>query len=899
MTDKPPTQTPAWRRYLRFWGSDVEADVDDEFRFHLDMRARDYEARGLASDDARRAAAERFGDVQGIGGALRIHDRRRERGRQRQEYMSDLTNDIRYGIRAFVRAPAFTAVALLTIALGIGATTAIYSVVNAVILRPLPYPESDRLVQVWMDNRRTGLKEDLHAWPNYADLRDQNRVFSAVAGYFTGGYNLTMAGCRETECEPQRVRALLSTPDMARVLGVKPFLGRTFTAGEDEPGRDGVVVLSNGLWMRLFAGDRNVIGRTVRLSGRERTIIGVMPPGFAFPTRDIDIWVPLALDADSKQQRSSYFLWAVGRLKPGVPFERAVADLNAIGRRLEQQYPEDKDIGVHLVPLPEQVVGRTLRTSLWVMMAAVGAVLLIACANVANLMMSRAAVREREIGVRIALGAARSRLVRQLLTESVVLSVLGSALGVALAWGGLRVLTRLAPEDIPRLDQVRIDLSVLAVTLGLAVVTGLAFGLVPAMQSSRTASGGALREHIRGGTLGRRAQRMRRALVGVQVALVVVLLTGAGLLIRSFMHLQRVDLGFRPDHLLTMRLSIPSAKYSTSQARAAFQDALMDRVRQMPGVQGAALISDIFLSSTPNSTIFRIDGRAMTPEEQNIEIPLDATSADYFKVMGIPLRRGRTFTAADNIDAPQVVIINETMAKRFWPNEDPVGKRFRYGGGDGNNSPLMTIVGVVADMRRTGFDAPVRYETFRPHTQRVVGYFTLVVRTAGDPLAAVPAVRAQVRSLDPEQPVFEVASMDQLLASMIAQRRFSMTLLGTFAALALVLGVVGVYGVTSYLVAQRTREVGVRLALGAQPAQVVGMVVRQGMVVAAIGLGVGIAGALVAGRLMTGLLYGVSPYDIATLVSVVAVIGLATLVANWLPALRAAHVDPLSALRSD
>ena len=898
MTDKSPGQAPVWRRYLRFWGSNVEADVDDELRFHLDMRARDYEARGLGFDDARRAAVERFGDVQGIGGALRTHDRRRERGRRRHEYMSDLTNDIRYGLRAFVRAPAFTTVALLTIALGIGATTAIYSVVNAVVLRPLPYPQSDRLVQMWMDNRRTGLKEDLHAWPNYADLRDQNRVFSAAAAYYTGGYNLTTAGCRENECEPQRVRALVSTPDMAQVLRVTPILGRMFIAGEDEPGRDGVVVLSNGLWTRLFAGDRNVIGRTVRLNGRERTVIGVMPPGFAFPTRDVDIWVPLALDADSKQQRSSYFLWAVARLKPGVPFERAVADLNAIGRRLEQQYPADKDIGVHLVPLPEQVVGRTLRTSLWVMMAAVGAVLLIACANVANLMMSRAAVREREIGVRVALGAARSRLVRQLLTESVLLAVLGSTLGVALAWGGLRVLTRIAPEDIPRLDQVRIDLSVLAVTLGVALVTGLVFGLVPAMQSSRAASGGAVREHIRGGTGGRRAQRMRRGLVGAQVALVVVLLTGAGLLIRSFLHLQRVDLGFRPDHLLTMRLSIPAAKYGTPQARTTFQDALLDRVRQMPGIQGAALITDIFLSSTPNSTIFRIDGREMTPEEQNVEIPVDATSADYFKVMGIPLRRGRTFTAADNRDAPQVVIINESMAKRFWPNEDPVGKRFRYGDGTGN-SPLVTIVGVVADMRRTGFDAPVRYETFLPHTQYVTSYFTLVVRTAADPLAAVPAVRAQVRSLDAEQPVFEVASMDQLLSSMVAQRRFSMTLLGTFAVLALVLGVVGVYGVTSYLVAQRTREVGVRLALGARPAQVVRMVVRQGMVVAAIGLVVGLAGALVAGRLMTRLLYGVSPYDIATLVSVTTVIGVATLVANWLPALRAAHVDPLSALRSD
>jgi putative ABC transport system permease protein len=897
MTDKAPRQPPVWRRYLRFWGSDIEADVDDEVRFHLEMRARVYEARGLPSDDARRAAAERFGDVQGIGGALRAHDRRRERGRRRQEYMSDLTNDLRYGLRAFVRAPAFTTVALLTIALGIGATTAIYSVVQAVILRKLPYPESDRLVKVWMDNRRTGLKEDLHSWPNYADLRDQNRVFSGMALYYTGGYNLT-TGCRENECEPQRVRALVSTPDMFNVLRVSPALGRGFTAGEDEPGRDGVVVISNGLWLGRFAGDRNAIGRTVRLNGRERTVIGVMPPGFAFPTRDIDLWVPLALDPDSKQARNSFGFYAVARLKPGVAFSRAVTDLTTIARRLEQQYPNNKDFGVYLVPLPEQVVGRTLRTSLWVMMAAVGAVLLIACANVANLMLSRAAVREREIGVRVALGAARSRLVRQLLTESVLLSVLGAALGTALAWGGLRVLTRLAPDDIPRLDQVGIDLPVLTVTLALAVVTGLVFGLVPAMQSSRAAAGSGLREHIRGGTSGRRAQRMRRGLVGAQIALVVVLLTGAGLLIRSFLHLQRVDLGFRPDHLLTMRLSLPGAKYGTPQARTAFQNALLERVRQVPGIQGAALMSDIFLSATPNSTNFSIEGREMTPEERNVEIPLDAASPNYFSLMGIPLRRGRTFTAADNLDAPQVVIINETMAKRFWPNEDPLGKRIRYGGEE-STAPYMTIIGVVADMRRTGFDAPVRDETFRPYTQRVVSFFTLVVRTTGDPLAAVPAIRAQVRSLDAEQPVFEIASMDQLLSSMVAQRRFSMTLLVTFAALALVLGVVGVYGVTSYLVAQRTREVGVRLALGAQPAQVVGMVVRQGMVVAAIGLGVGLAGALVAGRLMTGLLYGVSPYDAATLAAVAAVIALATLVANWLPALRAAHVDPLTALRSD
>ncbi|HUQ79644.1 MAG TPA: ABC transporter permease [Gemmatimonadaceae bacterium] len=811
--------------------------------------------------------------------------------------MSDLTTDLRFGLRSFRRAPAFTVVALVTLALGIGATTAIFSVVNTVILQPLPYAEPDRLVQVWMDNRRMGVSEDLHSYPNYTDLRDQNRVFSDMALYYTSGFNLT-AGCRDGECEPQRVSTLFSSASLFQVLRVAPVTGRAFTAEEDAPGRDGVVLISHGLWTRMFARDPKIIGRTVRLNGRERSIIGVLPEGFAFPNRDTELLVPMALDDEDKQQRSTFGFYAIARLKPGVELPAASADLSAVARRLEQQYPTNKDLGVHLVSLPEQVVGRTLRTSLWIMLAAVGAVLLIACANVANLLLSRAAVREREISVRVALGAGRTRLVRQLLTESVLLSTTGAALGTALAWIGLRVLIRVAPADVPRLDQVHIDPLVLMLALGLAVVTGLLFGLAPAIQSSRAAVAGALRESIRGGTGGRRAQRVRRALVVAQIALVVMLLTGAGLLIRSFMHLQRVDLGFRPDHLLTMRISMPRAKYPTPQAIAAFQTSVVERTKQIPGVQEAGVITDIFLSATPNSTNITLDGREMSPREQGVEVPLDAVSPDYFRTMGIPLLRGRTFTAADNLDAPEVVIVNENMARHFWPNEDAIGKRFRYGSPQ-STAPLMTIVGVVADMRRTGFDSPVRYETFRPNTQRVLTFFTLVARTAGEPLASVPAVRAQIRSLDADQPVFQVASMDQLLSSMVAQRRFSMTLLGVFATLALVLGVVGVYGVTAYLVAQRTREVGVRLALGAQPSQVVALVVRQGMAMAAIGLATGLVGALAAGRFMTGLLYGVSPYDVSTLAGVAIVIALATLAANWVPALRAARVDPLTALRGD
>lgn len=888
---------PLWRRYLRFWRADVAGDVDDELRFHLEMRAREYEARGMDPGEAQRATLERFGDVERIGGELRAHDLRRARERNRRESMSDLTQDLRYGLRSLARTPGFTAVAVLTLALGIGATTAIFSVVNAVLLRPLPYPDADRVVMVWMDNRRMGMKEDIHSWPNYADYRDQNRVLSSLAAYAAAGYNVT-GGCLEGECEPQRVAAAASTANLFTVLGVAPRVGRAFTTAEETDGQDAVVVISHGLWTRQFGADPKMVGRTVRLNGRERTVIGVMPRGFAFPAAETDLWVPLVIDDDFRQARNSFALYAVGRLRPGVTLERAQAEMAAIAKRLETEYPTLRDFGVNLVALPDQIVGRTLRTALWLMLGAVGAVLLIGCANVANLLLSRAAVREREVGVRLALGASRGRLVRQLLTESVLLAAVGGALGVALAWAGLRVLVGLAPADVPRMDEVRIDALVLLVTSAVAIATGVVFGLVPALQASRPNLAESLRDGGRGGTAGRPGHQLRRLLAAGQVALVVVLLTGAGLLIRSFIQLQQVQLGFRPDHLLTMQLSLPFAKYQQPQQRVAFYETLMERVRALPGVAGAGAIGDIFLSKTPNSTNFTIEGRAPTPDQQNVEVPLDGVTPDYFRAMGIPLEAGRAFTARDAADAPRVVIINENMAKRFWPNEEAVGKRFKYGDGD-SEAPWMTVVGVVGDMRRTGYDAPVRYETFLPHAQRPTGSMQIVVRTRGAPLALAPAVRAAVRGIDADLPVYDIKSMDELLSAMIAQRRFSMALLGTFAGLALLLGVVGVYGVTSYLVAQRTREVGLRLALGAQPRTLVRMVVRQGMAVAAVGIAVGLVGALALTRLMAGLLYGVSPRDAATLLGVTAVLAVATFVANYVPARRAARVDPLVALRDD
>ncbi|HEU4631291.1 MAG TPA: ABC transporter permease, partial [Gemmatimonadaceae bacterium] len=870
---------------------------DDELRFHLEMRARDYELEGLPPEAAARAARERFGDPERIGGILRSHDERRERERHRREFMSELLQDLRYGWRGLLRSPGFTIVAVLTLALGIGATTAIFSVVDAVVLRPLPYPDAERITMVWMDNQRMGMHEDIHSWPNYAAYRDQNHTFTDIAAYVPAGFNLTGA-CDGGACEPERVVAAASTADLFAVLGVGPRLGRAFTAAEEEPGSDDVAVISHGLWTRLFAGDPGVIGRTIRLNGRERTVVGVMPPGFAFPSPETQLWVPLAMSAEDKAVRFAFGLYAVGRRAPGVSLERARADMATIAQRLVAEYPGMEGLGVNLVPLPDQVVGKTLRTALWVMLGAVAAVLLIGCANIANLMLSRAAAREREVGVRLALGAGRGRLVRQLLTESVLLAAIGGVVGVALAWVGLRLIVGLAPADMPRMDGVRIDGFVLAVAALVVLATGLIFGLAPALQLSRPDLAAALREGGRGGT-GQRGHRMRRLLAGAQVALVVVLLTGAGLLMRSFVQLQQVQLGFRPDHLLTMQLALPAAKYQEPQQRLAFYQALLERLRTVPGVQGVGAITDIFLSNTPRSTVFTIEGRTPTPEEENIEIPLDAVTADYFRTMGIRLLEGRTFTAQDGPDAPPVVIVNENMARRFWPGESAIGKRFRYGTGDDNPAPWLTIVGVVADMRRTGYDKPVRYETFLPIGQYTPGRLTFVVRTVGEPLALARAVRAEVRHVDPDQPVYQLESMDQRLSAMVAQRRFSMALLGMFAGLALVLGLVGVYGVTSYLVAQRTREVGLRLALGAEPRSVVRMVIRQGMTTAAAGIGVGLVGALLATRLMAGLLYGVRPGDAATLAAVTALLAAATFVANYLPARRASRVDPLVALREE
>jgi putative ABC transport system permease protein len=802
--------------------------------------------------------------------------------------------DVRFALRTFRHAPSFTAVAVLTIALGIGATAAIFSVVNAVILKPLPYPDAERIVMVWMDNRRLKNKEDYHSYPNLADLKSQNRSLSHLAPFSEGGFNLTGTGA-----EPVRVYGGVLPAEVFGVLGVRPMIGSLYTAENEREGNHLVVVLSHGLWKDRFGGDANVLGNQIELNGRKRTVVAVMPPRFAFPSEESKLWIPLVIPEEMRTERSSYAFPAIGRLRPGVSLAQARADLATVAKRLEQQYPENRDYGAYVVPLPEQVVGPTLRTALWIMLGAVAAVLLIACANVANLLLSRAAVREREVTVRMALGASTGRLVRQLLSESLVLSAIGGVAGVFLAWAGLRALRALAPDDLPRMDEVSVDTTVLLVTAGVTIVTGLLFGLVPAAQSSRTSLSETIREGGRGATSGRGGQRLRRAIVGAQLAVVVVLLTGAGLLVRTYATLQRVELGFSPERVLAMRLQLPGAKYPEPPLAIAFYQSLLERVRALPGVRSAGTVTDMFLSKTPNSANIVAEGRPARNEDQ--EVTIDAASPGFFETVGARLVAGRFFDGTERPDGPLVAVINEHMAKHYWPNASPIGRRFRFGGAnsDTTRSRWRIVVGVVADMRRTGVDMPVRDEAFAPYVQRAMLGNLVLIKTAEDSMAVVPRVRAVLRGIDPAQPISRIETLEQQLAGLIAQRRFNMTLVAAFAVLALVLAVIGAYGVTSYLVSQRTKELGVRLALGAEPRRVARLVVADGMRVAGAGVIVGVVGALLTTRLASTLLYGVSPRDPVTIGAVAGVLLLVAALANYLPARRAARVDPLVALRQE
>ena len=801
--------------------------------------------------------------------------------------------DLRFALRGLSKRPGLTAVALITLGLGIGVSTAIFSAVDSVLLRPLPLKDPARLVAVWEHTPSLGIAQNHMAPANYFDLRNHNQVFEGAGAFSEFTTNLTGAG------EPERLEGQLVTANVFNLLGVPPALGRTFSAEEDQVGREHVVVLSDALWRRRFNRDPSIINRTITLNSESFTVIGVMPAGFFFPEREAELWIPWAMEPEQAAGRGDHYLRVMARLKPGISIERANAETESLASHLAADYPKTNEgLGILVRSFHEDYVG-DLRLPILILFAAVGVVLLIVCANVANLLLAQATTRRREVAIRMALGAGRWTIARQFLIESLLLAAGGGLLGVLAAVWGVEALAKLLPESLSKLQAIAVDGRVLLFTLAAIVLTQIAFGVGPALHAAAANPGESLSETSRdlaGGVSGR---HVRRLLVVSEVALAVVLLVGAGLLIRSFQRLRQVDLGFKTDHLLTMRMDLPMPKYLKAETRDLFYGELLRRVEEIPGVESAGMISFLPLSTSGMKFSFSVEGRAQ-PGDMNLPFALyRAVSPDYFHATEIPLQRGRFFDAHDSRDSQPVVVVNRRLAEQFWPGEDPTGKRLKVGPVDSPNA-WATVVGVVGDVRQAGFYGDQQFELYAPSEQERRSWLAprdLVVRTSGDAGSIAGAVRQAVWAVDKDQPVSNVRTMDQVFAAAISRERFQMLLLGLFAALALVLACVGLYGVISYGVAQRTHEIGVRMALGAQPRDVLRLVIRQGMVLTLAGLLLGTAGALAATRVMTDMLYGVTPSDAITFASVGVLLVLVALVACYIPARRATKVDPLVALR--
>ncbi len=801
--------------------------------------------------------------------------------------MDTLLQDVRYGIRQLRRSPGFTAAAVLTLALGIGANTAIFSLVNGVFLRPLPYKDAGRLVFVAATNRVRGIKIDVTSYPDFADWRAQNHVFSGLAAYRPQYYDLSGV------TQPERIRGVRVSEDLLPLLNEKPVLGRAFLPEEYQPGKNHEVLVSDGLWRRLFGSDPGLVGRTLKLNDENYTVIGVMPPRFGFPPNERALlYTPLAPDAN----RSHGWLWAVGRLKPGISLREAQVEMDTISHRLEQQYTHSSERqGVNLLPLQERVVG-DLRPAFLVFVCAVGLVLLIACANCANLMLGRTTARARELAVRVALGAGRRRLMQQLLTESALLSLLGGAVGLLLAVWGVDVLVALMKKGlpIPRLENVGIDGWVLGFAFLVSLLTGIIFGLAPALAASRVELNESLKEGSRSVTGSLRPVQLRSLLVVSEVALALVLLVGAGLMIRSFLLLSRVDTGVDTRNVLALDFSLYESRYAQPHVHSDFLRQVAERVRNLPGVNSASWATTLPLSGDSDEDSFSIVGQPEPGPGKPRNASFNVVGPGYFKTLRIPLTRGRDFTDHDTEAAPGVVLINQAMVRRFWPDEDPLGKQITMDG-----KSFFSIVGVVGNVRQLGQASETTPEVYLSYLHDPVAwpYRTLIVRTVGDPLKLVGLVEQAVWSVNRDQPVSDIRTMEQVLADSVAQPRIFTLLLGVFAALALALASVGIYGVVSYSVSQRTHEVGVRLALGAEQFDVLRLVIGQGMLLTGIGLGIGLAGAMALTRFLSSFLYGVRPTDPFTFAVVALALAGVALLATYIPARRATKVDPMVALR--
>jgi predicted permease len=809
--------------------------------------------------------------------------------------IENVMQDARHALRALRRSPGFTAVSVLTLALGIGATTTIFGIVNAVVLRPLPFRDPGRLVRVWDVNPHGG--DFMTSDATYLDVRERNRSFVELAAFSDTKRSLVISdGCAPSagECEPVRLQSAAVSSSLFPLLGVAPALGRTFTTMEDRPGGDSrVVIIGHGLWVRRFGSDPRLVGRDVTLDDRRYTVVGVMPDSFAFPN-PAELWVPLVLDP--ARDRDEHDLTVIGRLGPGITLDQASADLRRVAADLGTEHPRtNAGWSIRLASFDDWIIGPRLERAVFVLFGAVGFLLLMACANIANLLIARGSARQAEIGIRAALGASRARLTRQLLTESLLLGLLGAAVGLGVATWSIALVRTLGPADIPRLHDAIMDSRVLVFTLLLALLTSMVFGLVPAMRASRADLHSAL-EHGSRRTTSRGHSSMRSVLVVVQVALAMMLLVGAGLMFGSFLRLQSVPTGYDVSNVLTVPLELPGERYSDQQRNAFFEN-VRARISGIPGVQYVGATSTDPLRQWGFSNDVTPEDRAAdAPEGGFMQAGWRSVTPGYFRAMGIPLLHGRVLTESDGAGSAQPVVITRSMASRLWPGEDAVGKRLFWGGTDGTPH---TVVGVVGDIRDVQLDAEPGPIMFLPYREAPVPGMTLVIRAAGAPASVAAAVRSEVRAADRQLPLPEISSISENRAAAVAEPRFRMLLLGGFATAALLLATLGVYGVMAFAVTQRTREIGVRIALGAHARRVFARVLKQGMVLAGLGVLVGLVGALALTRVLQSLLFGISATDPVVLIAVAILLGVVTAIGAYLPARRAARIDPAIALREE
>lgn len=884
---------PAWRRYLRLTRPDPRADVNDELQFHLQELEHQYIAQGMSAAEAQRAARARFGDVEIMRETLTARTQNSQRRAERAERWLRIREDLRIGARRLLRQPAFTITAVGTLTLGVGAAAAVFSVVNATLLRPLPYPRAERILNLF---EVAGGRPMTVSPSNFADWRQQSTAFSAMAAYYSSSRTLTGEG------DPLPVSSALVTGDFFDVMGVQPALGRSFAGEELVYGQTDVAILSDALWRNSFGAREDVVGSTIQLEGRTRTVVGVMPPGFEFPY-NARVWLPWVFSSEElATQRGAHYLEVVARLKDGVEEATGLAEITTISDRLAREYPNaSSGYSGGGEQLRDYLVGDSYRRSLLILMAAVTLVTLIACVNVANLLLARGEARQREMAVRSSLGARPRDLISTTLTESAILAVLGGTAGIALAFGATKLLAALQPPGLATFAEVRIDYAVLAFTLGLSVVTGLLFGIVPALHSVRAASlQDTLRVEGRSNTSSREGWRTRGTLIAAELALAVILLSGAGLLIRSFAKLQSVDPGFTTSDLLTFSLSLPDSRYGDEAKVRQFYDGLREQIRSLPGVTSAEAITGLPLDGYSFSiSTSSLDGVAIEPTQQP-STQIRVVTPGLLATMGVRLTRGRSLTDNDTRESPGAIVLNESAARLLFPDTDALGHRMEIGTGFGLGRGRVSgeIVGIVADIHDRSLGTPPRPTSYLAHAQWSVSDLSVIVQ-GSNPMSFVGAIRDKLRAADPMLPMLSVRTLERVTGESVAQPRFMMVLLGSFGAVALALAAIGVFGVMSYVVNQRTREIGVRLALGAGGSTVIVEAIKRALMPVMIGIALGTAGALALSRTMESLLYDIQSTDPITFATVAAGLGTIAVVSAWIPARRASRVDPIVTLRSE